>query len=115
MKIKVFLWQIYHRKLQAAAVLKRRGWKGDHHCSLCGKTETINHIFVNCPMGTFIWCCIRDVMGWEGFPISTLDFLEEWLPVKFRGDISLGLTIFAGLMWATWRNMNKMTIEKKIP
>lgn len=27
MKIKVFLWQMHHGKLQAAAVLKRRGWK----------------------------------------------------------------------------------------
>lgn len=53
MKIKVFLWQLRHNKLQAAAVLKRRGWKGGQHCSLCGAIETIDHICYACP-------CIRD-------------------------------------------------------
>lgn len=83
-KIKIFLWQMHHGKLPAATVLKRRGWKGDHQCSLCGAAETINHIFFQCPLGAFIWCCIRDAFGWEGFPSSLTDFMENWLPNKFN-------------------------------
>lgn len=79
LKIKIFLWQIYHGKLQASAVLKRRGWKGDHRCSLCGVTETIDHIFFACPLGNFVWSCIRDTFGWDGFPSSSASLLGSWL------------------------------------
>lgn len=59
-KIQVFLWQLHHGKLQVATVLKKRGWKGDHGCSLCGVAETIDHIFFFCPLANFIWCCVRE-------------------------------------------------------
>jgi hypothetical protein len=45
LKIKVFLWQLSNNKLQAVAILKTRGWKGDIHCCLGVKEETIDHIF----------------------------------------------------------------------
>lgn len=114
-KIKVFLWQMYHGKLQAVAVLIKRGWKGDHRCCLCRKPESIDHIFFSCPLAQFTWCCIREVFGWEGFPFSSADFMENWLQNKFGANKSLALFIFAGFMWALWKNRNKMAIEKKFP
>jgi hypothetical protein len=35
LRIKVFLWQVYNRKIQAVVVLKERDWKGSERCSLC--------------------------------------------------------------------------------
>lgn len=113
-KIKIFLWQMYHGKLPAADVLSKKGWKGNRRCSICGRVETISHIFFACPMGTFIWGCIRDICGWEGFPTSTWDFFDNWLPNKPRIK-DLGLSVFAGLLWAIWRTRNKIAIEKKFP
>jgi len=45
LKIKVFMWQLQHNKLQVAASLKNRGWKGDIACCLCGEVESTNHVF----------------------------------------------------------------------
>ena len=55
LKIKVFLWQLPHNKLQSAMALKKRGWKGDPHCCLCGRLETTNHIFFSCSLARFVW------------------------------------------------------------
>lgn len=114
MKIKVFVWQIYHGKLQAAAVLKARGWKGDHHCALCGATEFIDHTFFSCPLGVFVWSCLRDSIGWDGFPTSTTELMNGWLN-KPTTSKHIGLFFFAGFLWAIWRNRNKMAIERKFP
>ncbi|WVZ82824.1 LOW QUALITY PROTEIN: hypothetical protein U9M48_030040, partial [Paspalum notatum var. saurae] len=65
MKIKVFLWQLSKGKLQAASVLKKKGWKGSVFCALCGEVETINHIFFHCPLARFAWCNLREAFGWE--------------------------------------------------
>ena len=47
LKVKVFLWQMYHDKLQAAVTLKRRGWQGSPLCCVCNEHETVNHIFLS--------------------------------------------------------------------
>lgn len=115
LKIRVFLWQIYHGRLQASAVLKKRGWKGDQRCILCKNIESIDHIFFGCPLAIFFWACIRDALAWDGFPTSTANFFEIWLLKGFGTQKPFALFIFAGFMWAIWRTRNKMTIEKKFP
>jgi len=39
LKIKFFLWQMFNNRLQIAACLIKRGWKGDKKCCLCGESE----------------------------------------------------------------------------
>jgi hypothetical protein len=46
LKVKIFLWQMMHDKQQIAEQLKRRGWKGDINCPLCG-VEDVNHIILS--------------------------------------------------------------------
>lgn len=115
LKIKIFMWQLRHNKLSAAVVLKRRGWKGDIHCSLCGAVEISDHIFFRCPLATYSWCCLRDTFGWYSFPTSTADFMESWLHNALGVHKALYLFIYAGFLWATWRKRNKMAIEKTFP
>jgi len=47
-KLKVFLWLVTHDKLQPGAELKGRKWKGSPLCNICGKQETVDHIFFTC-------------------------------------------------------------------
>ena len=46
LKIKFFLWQIFN-KLQVAQSLIKRGWKGSKGCCICGKSESVDHLFLN--------------------------------------------------------------------
>jgi hypothetical protein len=96
-----------HDKLQAAHNLKKKeGWKGNPNCSLCGKKETINHIFFICPLVRFAWCSLRYVFKWDGFPISVSDLWENWIPGGFGVPQLLDTFMVAGLMWAIWRIRN---------
>ena len=70
LKIKVFLWQLSHNKLQKAVALKRRGWKGDLHCCLCNRPETTNHIFCSCFLARLVWIGLGQAFGWGTIPKS---------------------------------------------
>lgn len=65
LKAKIFLWQLYQNRLQTADQLKKRGWKGDGNCSLCGVPEDVNHVFFRCVIAKFAWCCIKEILHWE--------------------------------------------------
>lgn len=72
LKVKLFLWQLFHDKLQAAFSLKKKGWQGSPLCCVCGKPETVNHIFFECTFSQYLWCCIRDAFGWKDFQFQNL-------------------------------------------
>ena len=36
MKLKIFLWLVYNKKLQTGMKLKKRKWKGSHLCGVVG-------------------------------------------------------------------------------
>jgi hypothetical protein len=44
LNLKVFMWQMYHDRLQTGVVLKKFKWKGDRNCVICGAPETRDHI-----------------------------------------------------------------------
>jgi hypothetical protein len=64
LKIKIFLWQLYNDKVQKAEQLKKRNWSGPLECKLCGKVESVEHLFLQCAIANFCWGVIRDVLGW---------------------------------------------------
>jgi hypothetical protein len=115
LKVKVFLWQMYHDKLQAAVTLKRRGWQGSPLCCVCNEHETVNHIFFECCFSQYLWCCIRDAFGWHDFPTSKQNFLYGWLPRRLGVPQRIVLIFFAALSWAIWKNRNSMAIQKIFP
>lgn len=115
LKVRVFMWQLFHDKSQNATALKRRRWKGSPLCCVCGKPETCDHIFFECIFAQYIWCCIRDAFDLGEFPISRQEFVTEWLPRRLKVPQKLALIFFAGLTWASWKNRNKMAIEKVFP
>lgn len=114
LKVKVFLWQTVQNKLQTAANLKERNWKGSHKCVVCGENETEDHIFFSCILAKFIWQAIREALGWERAPTGVQDFMDTWL---CRGSRNPNLTIFclAAVLWSIWLTRNKYAIEGVFP
>lgn len=80
LKVKIFMCQVFHKKLQIATDLKKRGWRGSPLCCVCGKPENIDHILFGCVFTQYICCCIRDAFGLQGFPISVQNILTQCLP-----------------------------------
>lgn len=68
MKIKVFMWMVNKDRIQAAEQLKRKNWKGDEKCKLCGEVETPSHVIFLCLVAKFVWCKIACLCGWREIP-----------------------------------------------
>jgi hypothetical protein len=115
LKIKIFLWQLHHDKLQVATSLKNRGWKGAISCCLCGKPESARHVFFECSLARFAWGCLRDALGWDRCPMSASDLLGDGFAAESKVPKHVNLFIFEGMSWAIWRARNKMAIEKSFP
>jgi hypothetical protein len=114
-KIKFFLWQVFNNKLQVASSLAKRGWKGDVHCCLCGRIESVNHILFHCYLAKLIWGMIREIFQLDFCPSSLEDFSYMWLQGKGPLPSHLLMFLFAGIAWALWTTRNKMVIEKRFP
>jgi len=114
LKIKFFLWQIFNNKLQCAASLVKRGWKGDIDCCLGDGRESVDHIFFGCRFAKMVWGFMKEIC-WNTHPHSVKDLSETWLLGKGPLPIRLILFVFAGFAWALWNNRNKMSIEHKFP
>lgn len=41
LKVKIFMWLCYHNRVQTLDQIKKRGWKGNTKCMLCGLEENI--------------------------------------------------------------------------
>jgi hypothetical protein len=115
LKIKVFLWQLSNDKLPTTCNLKKKAWKGDIRCCLCGKAENTNHIFFRCSMAQFIWSCLREMFGWNDSPTSWDDMQGGWMSGKLDTSFKLSIFVFAGVAWAIWKTRNKMAIENIYP
>ena len=115
LKIKVFIWQLSHNKLQSGVALKHRGWKGDPACSLCGRHETTTHIFFSCSLARFILSRLGNAFGWDKIPSSMGDLQGSRLSQMFGTNMRLSFFFFAGFAWAIWKARNKMAIERSFP
>jgi len=70
LKIKTFLWMMWHNRVQTGEQLKRRKCKGYEKCKYCGKLETLNHIFFNCNIAQIMWVWVRISLRWTERPTN---------------------------------------------
>lgn len=68
MKIKIFMWMLIQDKLQTRVNLKKKQWKGDVKCCLCGKVVSNDHLFFNCILAKTVWTCFKEALGWDKIP-----------------------------------------------
>lgn len=113
-KLKVFFWLVVQDKLQTGVNLKKREWKGDGKCCLCGVEESGNHIFFNCHIARVIWFCVKEALGWERCPSNLNDFFDNWLVLGSK-NYHVKLFMFVIVLWGLWTVRNKMCIEKRFP
>lgn len=69
LKIQIFMWMVFHDKIQPAVQLKKRNWSGEVNCKICNTPETTDHILFQCPVANFVWTFLRNVLGWDTTPV----------------------------------------------
>lgn len=55
LKIKIFMWLVKEGKILTKDNLAKKGWSGNMTCQFCNLVETIDHLFVTCPVISAIW------------------------------------------------------------
>jgi hypothetical protein len=63
LKIKIWLWLIWHDAVVTKDNLLKRNWRGNSACRFCNGDESISHLFFNCPAAKFIWSVVGQVIG----------------------------------------------------
>jgi hypothetical protein len=88
LKIKIFLWQICNDKIQTAEQLRKRNWTGPVECKLCGKIESVEHLFLQCIVASFCWNVVRDALEWPTRPVYMEDAWAKLIegPKKTRSN-----------------------------
>lgn len=80
----------------------------------CGADETIDHLFLSCPVSRFIWRVVGCTFGFGSFPATMRD-IHTWFesfPRKYRQIIIIGS---AALCWSIWKSRNAICFQNKYP
>ena len=87
--------------------LAKKGWTGDQKCVFCDSLETIDHLFVQCPLIARIWSWLADHNNFTFNCEYLLDLwlLDAWIPLK---DCLLIELIRAATLWTIWLARNNV-------
>jgi hypothetical protein len=75
----------------------------------------VDHIFFQCSLAYFVWSCLRQVFGRNNIPSSVEEMFCCRIEVKPKRTSLFRLFLLAGMVWALWRNRNKMVFEREFP
>jgi hypothetical protein len=105
LKIKVFMWFLHKKVLLIKDNLIKRKWKGNDKCCFCDQKETVQHLFLQCPLAKMVWRIVH--MAFSITPPKNLKKLFGnwlvWVSKIEKAHIRVGT---CALLWAIWRIRN---------
>ncbi|CAL1360111.1 unnamed protein product [Linum trigynum] len=111
-KLKVFVWQIFNRILPTTEALIERKVVVPPHCPICwAASETMEHLFLDCPVARALWAQFGlDYLG-EGLPRHTFPlFLKKLLSIIHQPSQFMAVV---AVLWRIWRSRNWFVFEGK--
>jgi hypothetical protein len=108
LKIKVFMWFLHKKVLLTKDNLIKRKWQGSDTCCFCDKKETVQHLFLQCPLAKVVCRIVHMafsiippkniifflIIGWWGFR-RLRRLTLEWEHVLYFGPYGgLGMIIY---------------------
>ncbi|RVW27818.1 hypothetical protein CK203_107068 [Vitis vinifera] len=119
-KVKALAWLVAHGKVNTNDKLQlRRPYKAfcPQWCILCkGNGESIDHLFLHCPITIGLWHKLFDLAGLVWVPPRSL---EDMLVITFKGlgNSLRGKTLWQiaclTLIWMVWQERNNRIFEDK--
>ena len=59
LRIKIFMWFVHKQVILTKDNLLRRSWVGNSLCCFYDNDETIQHLFIDCPLAKLLWHTIH--------------------------------------------------------
>lgn len=113
-KLKLLLWRIVWKSLPAWEILNKRFPIPDLCCPICGEEEeTIEHIFIRCPITVQVWANSTWPLNIRAFKDMNID---QWIKVlinpgeilRIQGGEAMEFSIVAAVLCDQfWMNRNK--------
>jgi hypothetical protein len=111
LKIKIFLWFLQKGAVMSKDILVKKNWKVSQNCVCCNLNETIQHLFIDCPLAKMIWRFIFYATNLSQ-PRSINHMFGNWLSNQhkdFKQPIWVGV---AAVCWAIWKCRNDIVFKK---
>lgn len=114
-KIKTFLWLFLKRIILTRDVLLHRGGRCEPTCLFCGHSESIDHLFFQCPLCRYIWNIAGCSLGTKCDFYDTDTCFNVWL--KNLGSVKKKLFTVgvAAVIWSICKARNLACFQKKWP
>jgi hypothetical protein len=111
LKIKIFLWFLQKGVVLTKDNLAKRNWKGSQKCTCCNMNETIQHLFIECPLSKTIWRIIFFATNLTP-PRSIGHMFGTWLHNQHKELRNLIWVGVSAICWAIWRCRNDVIFNK---
>ena len=111
-------WKITHRVLKTLDTLRSWGIKVDGLCKSCHSPETIEHVFLECPIAIETWIHFKKFilhLGGPDFEASTDSLLLRIFPTNTpRANHTLLTYLIKLILYNIWMSRCKVLYEKKV-
>jgi hypothetical protein len=111
LKIKMFIWYLKNGVVLTKDNLVKRQWKGCTKCCFCDVSESIQHLFFDCPMAKLMWGIVCFTFGIKK-PTNVGHLFGPWLRSFSKKQRYLVLVGVAAFCWALWISRNDMVFHK---
>ena len=111
LKIRIFMWFLHRRVILTKDNLSKRNWHGCLKCCFCDKEESIQHLFIDCPLAQIVWRIVHMTFSIAP-PTSIPNLFGNWLhgvSKKDKAQIRVGA---CALLWAIWNKRNDNIFNK---
>ncbi|WVZ79516.1 hypothetical protein U9M48_027087 [Paspalum notatum var. saurae] len=111
LRIKIFLWLAWRRRLWTADRRHRHGLDARTACFLCDAAdETCDHLLVSCSFSLRVWDGVLSSLGVHRPPASGgISVLDWWITVRelWPPGVGKGIdSLFALVTWEVWKERN---------
>ena len=92
--------------------LAKRNWNGCLNFVFCGSPETVDHLFITCPLARLVWRIVFSTYNIPP-PSSVTNLFGNWLngvDAKTKARIRIGVS---ALCWAIWNCRNDIVFNRK--
>jgi hypothetical protein len=113
LKIKIWLWLIWHNAIATKDNFLKRNWAGSASCQFGHKNETISHLFFDCAAPKFVWSTVAMAIGAFDRPGSFTQIFW-WFPHLVPASRNLQIVGLAAIWWAIWKLRNRACFENKL-
>ena len=105
------MWFVHKQVILKKDNLIKRRWVGDSRCCFCAQDETIQHLFIECPLAKLLWRTIHIAFNINP-PVDIASLFGTWLAgveqIK-AARIRIGI---CALLWAIWNCRNDMIFNR---